>query len=341
MSELQVRQPEASTPARSDITEEGVLAMVDAGRVELERAVASGDPAMVAQVAKRAEAIRYLSKKAGLALGAANAAARLKVDAERQAGAMLREAKEKSDWFPGAKLAPEYKDLNSGHPSRWEDMARVPDEQVQAYLKSREDKQAEITSAAIQHMGARLRRMENISEKQAAYEETPPDERPVSVVYADPPWRYDFAVSDSRKIENQYPTMDLADIVKVDPAPAEDAVLFLWATSPKLREGLEIMHAWGFTYKTSMVWVKPQIGMGYYARSQHELLLIGALGHLPLPEPQVRPSSVIDGRRTEHSAKPDLRPLLDQMYPGLWKREMFSRRPSEGLWLTHGNEVPG
>ena len=340
MSELQVRQPEASAPARSDITEEGVLAMVDAGRVELERAAASGDPAMVAQVAKRAEAIRYLSKKAGLALGAANAAARLKVDAERQAGWMLREAKEAGEYGKG-KSNPGFDFAPTQITHRWQDMARVPDEQVQAYLKSREDKQAEITSAAIQHMGARLRRMENISEKQAAYEETPPDERPVSVVYADPPWRYDFAVSDSRKIENQYPTMDLADIVKVDPAPAEDAVLFLWATSPKLREGLEIMHAWGFTYKTSMVWVKPQIGMGYYARSQHELLLIGALGHLPLPEPQVRPSSVIDGRRTEHSAKPDLRPLLDQMYPGLWKREMFSRRPSEGLWLTHGNEVPG
>jgi hypothetical protein len=67
--------------------------------------------------------------------------------------------------------------------------------------------------------------------------------------------------------------------------------------------------------------------------------LIGGLGALPAPEPDVRPSSVIDARRTEHSAKPDLRPMLDTMYPGLWKREMFSRRPAEGLWLVHGNEV--
>jgi N6-adenosine-specific RNA methylase IME4 len=294
---------------------------------------------MVAQVAKRAEAIRYLSKKAGLALGAANAAARLKVDAERRAGAMLREAKEAGEYGKGKSNEGFDLGVHQVVTHRWQDMARVPDEEVQAYLKSREDKQAEITSAAIQHMGARLRRIEKITDKQSTYEETPSDERPVSVVYADPPWRYDFAVSDSRKIENQYPTMDTAEIAKVDPAPAEDAVLFLWVTSPKLREGLEIMQAWGFTYKTSMVWVKPQIGMGYYARSQHEFLLIGSLGHLPAPQPDVRPSSVIDGRRTEHSAKPDLRPLLDQMYPDLLKREMFSRRPPKGLWLAHGNEA--
>jgi N6-adenosine-specific RNA methylase IME4 len=98
------------------------------------------------------------------------------------------------------------------------------------------------------------------------------------------------------------------------------------------------MQAWGFTYRTSMVWVKSQIGMGYYARSQHELLLIGTLGSLPAPLPENRPSSVIDGRRTDHSAKPDLRPVLDAMYPDIWKREMFSRRPADGLWLTHGYE---
>jgi N6-adenosine-specific RNA methylase IME4 len=87
-----------------------------------------------------------------------------------------------------------------------------------------------------------------------------------------------------------------------------------------------------------MVWVKPQIGMGYYARGQHEFLLIGTLGSLPAPLPENRPPSVIDGRRAAHSAKPDLRPLLDGMYPGLVKREMFSRVPAGGLWLTHGYE---
>ena len=331
-SELERRN--GSSPA---VTEAGVFALVDRGRAELAAAWSTGDPAFVADVVKRAEAIRYLSKKAGLAIAATNAAARLKVDAEWRAGQMLREAKDAGEYGPGKPdTMSGFADVRQRH--RWTDMARVPEDVVQDLLKTKEEKQAEITSAQIQHMGARIRRQEKIIEKQDDYQESEPDERPASVIYADPPWRYDFALSDSRKIENQYPTMTTTDIAAVDPAPAEDAVLFLWVTSPKLPEGLQIMEAWGFTYKTSMVWVKPQIGMGYYARGQHELLLIGALGSLPAPEPDVRPASVIDGRRTEHSRKPDLWPMLDSMYPGLWKREMFSRRPAEGLWLVHGNQ---
>jgi len=341
VSEIEARGPAAATV----VTEDHVLALVDNGRTELERAVAVGDPAMVAEVQRRADAIRYLSKKAKLAIGAVNAAARLKTDAEWHAGGMLREAKlrggdRRSEDFsnsPNVSL----KDIGLSHNEsfRWQDMSRVDRDQIDSYYKSREEKQQEIASSAISHLGARLRRMEKITEKQDAYEELPPDDRPVPVIYADPPWRYDFAVSDSRKIENQYPTMTTEEIAKEDPAPEEDAVLFMWVTSPKLREGLHVMEAWGFKYRTSMVWVKSQIGMGYYARSQHELLLIGALGSLPAPLPEHRPSSVIDGRRAGHSAKPNLRPVLNAMYPGLWKREMFSRRPAEDLWLVHGNEA--
>jgi N6-adenosine-specific RNA methylase IME4 len=310
---------------------------VESGRAELERAVETGDPAMVAEIQRRADAIRYLSRKAKLAISAVNAAARLKTDAEWEGGRLLRAAKEAAEYGAGRK-SDMLADLNQRQLHRWQDMSRVDRHQIDLYYKSQEQKQAEIASSAIAHMGARLRRMETIAKKQETYEETPPDDRPVPVIYADPPWRYDFAVSDSRKIENQYPTMTVEGIAAMDPAPAEDAVLFIWVTSPKLPEGLQVMQAWGFTYRTSMVWVKPQIGMGYYARSQHELLLIGTLGSLPAPLPENRPSSVIDGRRTEHSAKPDMRPVLDAMYPDLWKREMFSRFPADGLWLTHGYE---
>lgn len=341
MTELEAR----GTAAAPAVTEDQVLALVDQHRAGLEHAVALGDPAMVTDVQRRADAIRYLSKKAKLSIGAVNAAARLKTDAEWEAGRMLREAKAEGEYGPGIKTPNNgglrKLDISTQDLSRWQDMSRVDRDQIDAYYQEREQQQTEIASSAIAHMGARIRRMEKITEKQHAYEVLPADDRPVPVIYADPPWRYDFAVSDSRKIENQYPTMTTEDIAKEDPAPEEDAVLFMWVTSPKLREGLHVMEAWGFKYRTSMVWVKPQIGMGYYARSQHELLLIGALGSLPAPLPQHRPSSVIDGRRTEHSAKPDLRPLLDSMYPGLWKREMFSRVPAAGLWLTHGYERNG
>ena len=356
MTELEIRT-QASSPAA--VTEDQVLALVDGGRVELEKAVSVGDPAATAEVARRAEAIRYLSKKAKLAIGAVNAAARLKTDAEWNVGRMLRELQRepgartdlsvlepRTDVIQGSKdYASALRALKeAGFKSErataqaFQDMSRVDRDEIDQYYKSQAEKQAEITSSAISHKGARIRRTEKIIEKQQTHEETPPDDRPVSVIYADPPWHYEFAVSDSRKIENQYRTLSVEEICAIDPAPADDAVLFLWTTTAKLPEGLQVVEAWGFRYRTSMVWVKPQIGMGYYVRGQHEILLIGTLGNLPAPEPQNRPSSVIDGRRTEHSAKPDLRPMLDNMYPGLQKREMFSRRPAEGLWLVHGND---
>jgi N6-adenosine-specific RNA methylase IME4 len=337
MSELEIHHDTNAVA----VTEDHVLALVDSGRAELARAVAAGDPASIAAVVNRADAIRYLSKKAKLAIEAVNAAAQLKTDAEWNAGRMLREAKADGQYRPGPGNPTNVGalDITQQDAHRWQDMSRVDRADIDAYYKTQAEKQAEIASSAIAHVGARIRRMEKITDKQSTYVDSPVDDRPVSVVYADPPWRYEFVVSDSRKIENQYPTMTVEEIAAIDPAPEEDAVLFLWVTSPKLPEGLRVLEAWGFKYRTSMIWVKPQIGMGYYARSQHEILLIGALGSLPAPLPEVRPSSVIHESRTEHSAKPDLRPMLDAMYPGLWKREMFSRRPAGDLWLVHGNQA--
>jgi N6-adenosine-specific RNA methylase IME4 len=162
-----------------------------------------------------------------------------------------------------------------------------------------------------------------------------------SVIYADPPWQYDFSKSDSREIENQYPTMPVDDICAL-PIPgiaAADCVLFMWATSPKLPEAMQVLNAWGFTYKTCMVWVKDKIGMGYYARQKHELLLIATQGNLPTPDPSNRPASVIEAPRGEHSRKPEVvYELLEKMYPNLNKIELFSRTPRAG-WKAWGNQA--
>lgn len=161
-----------------------------------------------------------------------------------------------------------------------------------------------------------------------------------AVVYADPPWRYEHVKTESRAIENQYPTMTVDEIcaLKVNALATPDAVLFMWATSPKLYEAMEVLSAWGFTYRTSMVWVKDQIGMGYYARQRHELLLIATQGNPPVPEPANRPDSVVNAPRVEHSAKPHLfYDVIERMYPELPKIELFCRSPREG-WAVWGNQ---
>jgi N6-adenosine-specific RNA methylase IME4 len=115
--------------------------------------------------------------------------------------------------------------------------------------------------------------------------------------------------------------------------------MFMWATSPLLPLALEVMEAWGFSYRTCMVWVKDKIGMGYYARQRHELLLIGRRGNLPVPEPANRPDSVHQAPRTEHSKKPHLfYDLIEAMYPHMPKVELFARRPREG-WAAWGNQA--
>jgi len=160
------------------------------------------------------------------------------------------------------------------------------------------------------------------------------------VIYADPPWRYEHSKTDSRKIETQYPTMHLEDICQLDVPSADDCILFLWVTSPKVAESMKVIESWGFDYRTSLVWIKDRIGMGYYARQRHELLFVATIGSPPVPLPATRPDSVIEAPRQEHSRKPDcVYEYIENMYPHAKKLEMFSRRPREG-WDAWGNEAP-
>lgn len=161
------------------------------------------------------------------------------------------------------------------------------------------------------------------------------------VIYADPPWQYDFPVSDSRRIENQYPTMPIEDIcaLPVESIAAPDGILFLWATTPFLKKGLRVLEAWGFEYRTSMVWVKPSIGPGQWVRQRHEYLLIGVRGSIPTPKGENKPDSVIEAPREEHSKKPEVvYNIIESMYPELPKVELFCRNPREG-WIAWGNEA--
>ena len=161
------------------------------------------------------------------------------------------------------------------------------------------------------------------------------------VIYCDPPWEYEHAESESRAIENHYPTLTLAKVkqMAIETITTKDCVLFLWSPSPKLAEALGVIEAWGFTYRTCMIWVKDKIGMGYYARQRHELLLIATKGEPPTPAPVDRPDSVVEAARGKHSEKPkEFYEIIERMYPALPKVELFCRSPRDG-WVSWGNEV--
>lgn len=161
------------------------------------------------------------------------------------------------------------------------------------------------------------------------------------IIYADPPWRYEHTISKSRSIENNYPTMELEDIKKLDIPSADNCILFLWATAPKLLEALEVMQEWGFNYRTSAVWDKKTLGMGYWFRNQHELLLVGVKGKVSPPPRELRTSSVFLSKRTEHSKKPSyIRELIAKWYKDKSKIELFAR-PDERIDLWNKNTFDG
>lgn len=164
-----------------------------------------------------------------------------------------------------------------------------------------------------------------------------------NVILADPAWEYEFDPPGNRAISKEagagYNPTTLEDMKNLQVPAASDSVLFMWATSPKLSEAQELLSAWGFTYKTCAVWVKDRIGMGYYFRQKHELLLIATRGNLQLPDEDKRPDSVFEAPRTDHSEKPEIvYQLIESMYPGYKKLEMFARQKRKG-WASWGDEI--
>jgi N6-adenosine-specific RNA methylase IME4 len=167
-----------------------------------------------------------------------------------------------------------------------------------------------------------------------------PRHRRFPVVLADPPWHFEAGLVDpSRDI--QYPTLSTQEICALPVADivTDDAALFLWTTGSHLPEALQVLSAWGFEYRASLVWVKPSIGMGFFVRNRHELLLIGTRGSMPHPAPSARPDSVIEAPRGQHSEKPiEAYGLIEKMYPELPKIELFARGGRKA-WATWGNQA--
>jgi site-specific DNA-methyltransferase (adenine-specific) len=169
------------------------------------------------------------------------------------------------------------------------------------------------------------------------------------IIYADPAWTYDDkALAGNRGAGCKYSLMTERDIyaLPVGDIAAKDALLFLWVTMPKLREGLECIAAWGFTYKTcAFTWVKNTgtgswfIGMGRWTRSNAELCLLGVKGKPQRQDAGV--NQIICAPRMKHSAKPpETRDRIVRLAGDLPRVELFARDECDG-WCSLGNEIDG
>ena len=212
-------------------------------------------------------------------------------------------------------------------------------EKVEAFIARKRAKKEPVTERQVlQAVGSEIVREDRV-EKLHRRAEAFPDKR-YGIILADPPWRYDIPPSDNRKIENQYPTMALEEIMAlpVGTLAAPDAALFLWAAL--LEEGFEVLKAWGFKFRSHAVWVKPSVGMGKWFRQQHEMLLLGVRGNVPVPLAANRSPSVIFAPRGKYSEKPDATyEIIERGFPEFSKIELFARRSRNG-WDRWGFEAP-
>lgn len=158
------------------------------------------------------------------------------------------------------------------------------------------------------------------------------------VIYADPPWSYNDK-QDTGMLGGavkHYTTMPLDDICALPVPAADNAVLFMWVTSPLLEDSFKVINAWGFKYKSSFVWDKVAHNMGHYNSVRHEFLLIATKGSCT-PDVKKLYDSVVSIERTEHSRKPkEFREMIDTLYPVGERLEMFAREAPEG-WDVWGN----
>ena len=158
------------------------------------------------------------------------------------------------------------------------------------------------------------------------------------VIYADPPWRYrdkaDAGAVQSGGVERHYPTLSIAELCALDIKGIcdQDAVLFLWVTSPLLFECAPVITAWGFSYRALFIWDKVKHNYGHYNSVRQECLLVCVRGS-GVPDVPTQYDSVQVIARTGHSEKPErFRELIDDLYPTGKRIALFARKEPPPPW---------
>ncbi len=171
-----------------------------------------------------------------------------------------------------------------------------------------------------------------------------------ATILADPPWRFTNRtgkMAPEHKRLRRYRTMDVEEICELSVRDhlAAAAHCYLWCPNALVEEGLAVMRAWGFTYKTNLVWYKVRKdggpdgrGVGFYFRNVTELVLFGVRGRMRTLSPGRRQVNLLPTRKQEHSRKPDeLYEIIEACSPGPYL-ELFARARVAG-WTGWGDEL--
>lgn len=294
----------------------------------------------ILKVISLAEAGIAYAKAANLGTEAQNIAAEIAIRGKRKAGEVLTQLERRqgnrilSNVGQNSEYAQVLEESGTSRQNahRWQMVASVPDEIFEDHITETKADGKELTTASV----VRIAKFEAASQKQKA----PEIIGKYRIIYADPPWKYsDRLVDGYGPAEFHYPTMSIDELcsLPVKDLAEDNAVLFLWVTSPLLEDAFRVIHSWGFSYKTSFVWDKIKHNMGHYNSVRHEFLLVCTRGSCT-PDNMKLYDSVQSIERTDHSTKPEeFRNIIDDIYTNGKRIELFARKSVDG-WEAWGNE---
>lgn len=325
--------------------------------IHFERARAALEKASRVDEAKdirdKAEAARAYAKQVGLSLELQNKCCELKLRAERKLGQILAKTPRQR---PGeykrsqdATVSPSLKALGitKSQSSRWQTLARLPKRAFDGHICAILDGGRELTSSGALKLAKQYESQEPSREVaqrlggRAAHslESLIESGDEFGCVLADPPWPYDNqGICGSTGGDHRGMSLEQIKALPVRELAARKSHLHLWTTNAFLFEAKEVLDSWGFRYRSALVWVKPQMGLGNYWRVSHEYLLLGVRGKAHFLAKDKR--SWVEAPRGVHSAKPEaIRTMIEEVSPGP-RLELFARKSTSG-WTAWGNQIAG
>jgi N6-adenosine-specific RNA methylase IME4 len=300
----------------------------------------------IKQIKDIAIAVKAYVKAKGLGIEMKNEASEIEIRAIREMGKLLEQkqeagelAKQGQSFGYGSCTIPEHEQpvtlpeigVTRKESSTSKNLASVNDQIFEEAINEFIDNKTPLTKTALLRKFAIVNTEIDIKIPDGKYR----------IIYADPPWEY----SDRKEYrpdgsaENHYPVMSIQEICDMQLPEIEDnAVLFLWVTSPLLEESFKVIKSWGFKYKTSFIWDKVKHNMGHYNSVRHEFLLIATKGSC-LPDEKKLFDSVITEERKEHSVKPEIiYEIIETLYKYGKRIELFARKKRKG-WDSFGNQL--
>ncbi len=326
-------------------TREKALRLLETGRKALAEARTFAD---VKTLRDQAAAVQHFMKQQRLSGEAAQDAAELKVRAERRLGELLE-----SETVKGGKrhksqdgICERRRSIPDGvtttESSRWQKSAAIPEPEFEQHIAVCRERNAEITTAGVMRLAKSIKKESTSNgdgfEDGCTVDDLSKLKGKFGCIMADPPWRYGNQGTRA-STDNHYQTMTVEELaaLPIGELAADESHLWLWTTNGFLFECPKLFTAWGFEFKSSYVWVKPQIGIGNYLRNAHEFLLLAVRGGLVGRSKNTK--SWGEFERGEHSAKPGRirMDVVEQVSPGPYL-ELFGREQIPG-WTVWGNQI--